>query len=396
MLQKYFIVGVLMLVCLVPTAGAEANYDGEVAAWVPYWVTGSQLSGVTKRLRELDTVYPFVYEVTSSGALVQKTNLKSSGWKKFFAEAKKRKVDVVPTVAWFDGAAIHATLSDTTKRRALVDEIADAVRTNKYAGINIDFEQKQAETIDYFSTFLAELDDELGKTILTCALEARTPAVDLYPKGKVPEVLRYANDYAAINQHCDIVEIMTYDQQRADLTLNTARRGLPYAPVADEAWVEKVIALALEDIDADKIMLGVPLYGRAWDVTVAPDWYRDYDRVAALNYSRILELSKDIYKVPIGRTPGGEGIISYFPQDSIYNVFNQLTAPKGTPLGYEAAAIALFVANYTGREVPVRFVMFGDAEATKGKLTLAEKYNLRGVALWSLNNEEDKAVWKLF
>ena len=48
------------------------------------------------------------------------------------------------------------------------------------------------------------------------------------------------------------------------------------------------------NIDEDKIMLGIPTYGRAWDVTVAPEWYRDYKRVAALNYERILELS-DIY-----------------------------------------------------------------------------------------------------
>jgi spore germination protein YaaH len=165
--------------------------------------------------------------------------------------------------------------------------------------------------------------------------------------------------------------------------------------VADIDWVKEVVDFALEDLDADKVMLGVATYGRAWDVTVAADWYKDYKKVATLNNPRIQELSK-IYKSPIGRTAGGEAVITYFPEDSVWKIFNQLPTPKGTPKGFEAAAKALQVATLANVEIPVRMVTWSDARAIEAKVELAEKLNLKGVAVFKVDGEEDTAMWKLF
>lgn len=388
-----FLTAILGLIS--PVAFAEARYRGDVAGWVPYWVEEDKLEELEDKMDEIDILYPFIYEVSFDGTIVPKVDIEDGAWEDLLDEAKDERVDIIPTIAWFNGEEIHATLSDKKKRRAFVESIDDLVDDNDFDGINIDFENKKSETINYFSDFLEELDDKLGRDELTCTIEARTPPESLYKPGEIPNPIKYANDYDAFNKYCDWVEIMAYDQQRADLKLNEERRGLPYAPVADNDWVEKVIKLALKDIDEDKIMLGIPLYGRAWDITVAPEWYRDYDRVASLNWSRIKELSK-IYDAPIGRSAGGEAVISYFPEDSVYKVFNALGVPDGTPKGYEAAAKALFVATYTGYEIPVRFVMAGNAKATEDKIDLAEKYDLKGVAFWSWNGEEDEDVWDLF
>ena len=390
--QLLILAGFLLFIgYLVPlTAHGASN---QVGAWLPWWSEEAATEDALDNIRDLDVIYPFVFEVKEDGSLLNRVDFKDDHWDDLLDEAGDRRVDVIPTIAWFDGPAIHAVLSDEDAREEHIEEIVDMVRKYRFDGVNIDYESKLAETIDYFSDFLKELEDELGRKDLTCTIEARMPAESRYRI--VPDDIQYANDYRAMNKYCDWVEIMTYDQQRADLLLNDERRGVPYVPVADTDWVEKVIKLPIEDIDEDKIMLGVATYGRAWDITVAPEWYRDYDRVAALNHKRIIELA-DKYDAPIGRTEGGEAVITYFPEDSVWKIFNQLPTPKGTPKGYEAAAKALMVATYADIEVPVRMVTWSDADAIEEKLDLVDKYDLRGTAIFKVDGEEDEDMWRLF
>lgn len=392
MIKKILTLGLLMAF-LLPTGFAEARYRGEVAGWVPWFGGEDAAKAAQKHLRDLDTLYLFVYEIDEDGEIVSKVDLESGEWEELIDKAHDKRVDIIPTIAWFDGEAIHETLSDRRDRRAFIRDIAELVDDNDYDGVDIDFEQKKAETIDYFSTFLKDLEDELGRNDLVCTIESRMEPEHRWRN--VPEKIEYANDFEKINKYCDRVQIMAYDQQRADIVINEQRRGVPYAPVADVEWVEHVLEFALEDFDEDKLMLGVATYGRAWDVTVAPDWYRDYTRVASLNQPRILELAEK-YDSGIGRTEGGEAVISYFPEDSIYKVLNALPVPEGTPEGFEAAAKALFFATRTGIEVPVRFVTWSDAEAIEDKLELAEKYDLEGISIFKIDGEEDPDIWDLF
>ncbi len=374
-------------------AATNYTYDGEVGGWIPWWSDTAGIKSATKNIKDLDTVYPFVYEVDAAGSIIDKANLSESQWKKFFSTARKNKVEIIPTVAWFDGDAIHTILSDDDLREEQVEKIGEIVRKGKYDGINIDYEGKNSDTIDYYSKFLAELNKELGSKFLTCTVEARTPAEDLYTT--VPNPLKYANDYKEIAKHCDRIELMTYDQQRADLTLNKKRQGYPYAPVADNEWVEKVVDLALEDFPESKTYLGIATYGRAWDVTVAPDWFEEYTRVATLNPPRIEELSK-IYKTPIGKSAGGEAVMSYFPEDSPFKILNQLPTPAGTPVGMEAAAKALMFSNATKMETKVRFITYGDDFSASEKLKIAEEKDLAGAVLFKIDGEEDQDIWKFF
>jgi GH18 family chitinase len=386
------VLGLLLFWVLFPSLVKAAS--PEVGGWVPYWTSESGVESVIDNMDDIDILYPFVYEIAGGGDIVTKVDLDRGVWEDLLDEADDQRVEVIPTIAWFDGEGIHAVLSDRRARNNLIDDIEDLVDDNNYDGINIDFENKWAETIDDYSRFLKDLNRALGRDTLTCTVEAR-----MRPEHRwrdVPDKIEYANDYEAINEHCDVVELMTYDQQRADLYFNDKRKGLPYNPVADIDWVEHVLEFALEDIDADKILLGIPTYGRAYDVTVASEWYKGYTPVASVDHSRAVVLANDIYNVPIGRTDGGEAVITYFPEDSVWKVLDQLPTPEGTPKGYEAAAKALLVATIANIEIPVRMLTWGDAKAAKDKLDLAEEYDLKGTVFFKFDGEEDPDIWKLF
>lgn len=389
-LYQMYVTLLLFGFLLVPAVAQGAG--GNVSAWIPWWSAEAGAEAAAANINDIDVIHPFVYEVDMLGFLVNRTDFSDDHWEDLFEEARDERVDIIPTVAWFDGDEIHEVLSDRRMRNRHINTIVDMVEDNDFDGINIDYEDKNAETIDFFSLFLKDLKAELGRSTLTCTVEARMAPERKWRLDQMPDTIRYANDYEAMNRHCDWVEIMAYDQQRADLLLNNARRGVPYAPVADIDWVEHVVQFALEDFAEEKVMLGVATYGRAWDITVASEWYRDYTRVASLNQPRIMELVEK-YDVPIGRTAGGEAVITYFPEDSVWSIFDQLPTPEGTPKGYEAAAKALLVATYADIEIPVRMVTWSDAEAIEQKLELVDEYNLRGTAIFKVDGEEDPALW---
>jgi spore germination protein YaaH len=377
---------------LLPLAPVRAA-DLKVAGWIPWWQDTAGVKSATKQIKKLDTIHPFAFEVTLNGELVDKAGLKDRNWRNLFKLAGRNDVDIIPSLLWNNGAAIHAVLSDKSKRRDHIVEIVDMVENGDFDGVDIDYESKLAETKDHFSTFLRELKDELDDKMLTCTVEARTPPDSLYRT--VPATIEYSNDYKEIAKYCDVVELMTYDQQRADLKLNDTRKGEPYMPVSDPAWVEKVVQLAIKDIPADKIMLGVPTYGREWTVTVAPDWYKSYKGNGAINQPEVKKIAKT-NKVKEGRNAAGEASFTFFPKNSPFKALDKLPVPDGTRLGFEAAARALLFANMTKIEVPVELVWYSDAAAISQKVDLVEKYGLRGVAIFKIDGEEDPGIWKLF
>lgn len=372
-------------------AFAAPKSDLEVSGWVPYWRDSEGIKDAKKNIRKIDTVNPFAFVVKNDGTLKDLAGLTNSDWKNFNKYADSKRVEVIPTVMWSDGVSIQTVLSSSTLREKHVDEIVKMVKKGKYDGVDIDYESKLSTTIDYYSLFLKELDAALGSKILSCTIEARTPPESLYKI--VPAKIEYANDYKAIAKHCDRVELMTYDQQRADIKLNEEKAGTPYMPLSDADWVEKVVTLALKDIPAEKIMLGAATYGHHYEVTVAPNWYKNYRKIGALNIPDILDVAKE-YKVTPGRNQAGEMSYTYFPESSVYKVLRALPVPKGTQKGNEAAAQALLYANLSGQTVTFNIAWYSDAGAVEDKIALAKKYDLRGVALFKIDGEEDSDIWK--
>ena len=116
--QRSIVALTLLLSTSLPSLAEAATATPKVAGWIPYWSAEAGVKSATKNLNKLDTVYPFAFEVDARGFVVAKTDFKDSYWKTFLAKARKEKVEVIPTIAWFDGEQIHEMLSDDKKRAA--------------------------------------------------------------------------------------------------------------------------------------------------------------------------------------------------------------------------------------------------------------------------------------
>ncbi len=374
------------------TPAAKGNF--EFSGWIPYWRTATGTADVLPHLSQLTSIMPFGYTMKSDGTLADTAKLSGEPWTSFIAAAKKAKVRVVPTVMWGSGATIHDVLSDSRSRIALENEIARTVKENGFDGIDIDFEAKEAETINYFSTFLKGLYQRMGNKWVYCTVEARMPLEDRYSPGQTipPDATVYANDYAAMNKYCDRVEIMAYDQGTVDDRLNAARSA-PYAPVADPGWVEDLIRLAAQSISRNKIIVGVPTYGYEYKVTPLADSTYQYDVLWPFNPKYATDIAAKLGITPV-RNSAGELGFSYNP--ALLNppppTENDSTKTQQT----QASSSVTQNASSQGNIVtPFNYVSWSDASAVADKVALAKRLGVRGVAVFKFDGGEDQSVWNV-
>jgi spore germination protein YaaH len=142
-----------------------------------------------------------------------------------------------------DGRALsHFVLIDGPVRRKLITDLLEASKA--FDGLQIDFENVPARDGDNFRSFLAELKKGLGNKLFSIAISARTRTLD-----------NDVYDYSKIKNIVDKVLVMAYDEH-----WSTSAPG----PVASMDWCNSVASYALRTIGSEKLIMGIPFYGRSW------------------------------------------------------------------------------------------------------------------------------------
>ena len=143
-----------------------------------------------------------------------------------------------------DGKALtHFILRPgSSERIALVADLLAAAKN--YDGLQIDFENIPERDGENFLTFLKELRDGLGYKMFTVALYSRTRKInnDVY-------------DYEKIKPIVDKIFVMAYDEHWS---------GSKSGPVASLGFCRRVAEYSLRVIGEEKLIMGLPFYGRAW------------------------------------------------------------------------------------------------------------------------------------
>jgi spore germination protein YaaH len=152
-----------------------------------------------------------------------------------------------------DGRALtYFTLRPgSAERKALISDLLRAAKD--FDGLQVDFEYVPQRAGEPFFTFLEELRAGLGRKMFTIALPARTKKIsnDVF-------------DYAKILPVVDRILVMAYDEH-----WSTSAPG----PVASLAWCENVARYSLSVIGKEKLIMGLPLYGRGWGDTTTSQAY---------------------------------------------------------------------------------------------------------------------------
>jgi hypothetical protein len=140
------------------------------------------------------------------------------------------------------GLAHFVMESGSPARRRLVADILEA--SGNFDGLQIDFELIPARDGANFISFLAEVREGLGDKLFSVALPARRRAIadDVF-------------DYEKIAPLADRVFVMAYDEHWS---------GSEPGPVASLDWCRSVADYALKTVGPDKLVMGLPFYGRAW------------------------------------------------------------------------------------------------------------------------------------
>ncbi len=374
----------------------------EFSGWIPYWRSATGTQDVLPHLSQLKSVMPFVYTVKTNGKLNDAGDMDKEPWVSFIAAAKAARVRVVPTVMWGNGDAIHKILSNQKTRIALEDEIVNLVKKNNFDGIDIDFEAKKHETVNYFSTFLKGLYQRMGKKWVYCTVEARMPLEDRYLPGQTipPDAQDYANDYAQMNKYCDRIEIMAYDQGTIDQRLNAVRQT-PYAPVADPGWVEGLVLMVIKG--------GIATYGYEYKVTPLSNGQYQYQRLWAFNPRYATDIAAKLGITPQRNSAGELGfaydasLLEPAPQSNAAGTFDvPPTGNEATQTQQQQITTTTTTQNapstsseQADMSKPFNYFSWSDVQAIADKVTLAKRLGLRGVVVFKFDGGEDPEMWEV-
>ena len=348
------------------------------AVWIPYWRKTEGASSTLLNLNKLTQISPFAFELQEDGSIKNALKFEEEPWTTLIREAKKKKIKIYPSILSYphnetEKYNFYLLMAQRSKRAAHVKEIVALVKKYNVDGIDIDYEAKTAETRPYFSAFLTELSKELhkNKKQLICTVEARTPPDSRYATTSTEILARveYANDYKAIGKACDQVRIMAYDQSTDDakLVIQNKQSGSLYTPVADLEWVKKVVIVAMWDIPAKKIIIGVPTYGSKYEVITTATSTRTR-RIGSMNFNYADELAKSLSITPT-RNIAGE--LSF--------VYSTSTDSNGNPL----------------ESYKQYLVWYSDAKSIEDKIKIAKMYKLGGVAVFKVDGGNDPNLWNV-
>jgi len=333
-----------MIFSLSTPIDAGTNMNRLNMAYVYFGNSNTYKSSVEKTKSSLQVISPSYFNIDEDGTLKLVSNIDVQ----FIKEMHKQNIKVIPFLSNHWNRDIGRLALE--KRETLADQIAQAVIMYQLDGVNVDIENVTEIDRDAYTDLVRLLKEKLPAEKVVSVAVAANPY--RFNKG-----WHGSYDYEALAKYSDYMIIMTYDE---------GYEGGPQAPVASGLFVEKSIQYALEKVPKEKILIGIPFYGRYWK---DGESYGGY----GINLTNVEQLIKkyngQISYDRVKQSP--KAVITIKPGDERPKIYGKELTPGTYTLWYE------------------------NEESIKYKLRLVQKYDLKGAASWSLGQEMED-TWEYF
>ncbi len=236
------------------------------------------------------------------------------------------------------GIKVSSTiLNSYTKRQQLIQSIVEKCAQYDIDGINVDFENMYEADKDKYSRFIIELTPRMEEMGIVTSVDVTAPDGD--PNWSLCFNRNVLGDVA------DYLIFMGYDQYGASSSKPGTTAGLNWV----ETSLKKIIDY--DEVDTDKIILGMPLYTRQW--TIAQDGtIKDRSTVSMMN----IKIPNNVEKQW---------------DDTLKQYYIEYASGKNT--------IKMWIE---------------DGTSIKEKVSLVTKYNLGGASCWKKDMETSN-IWSI-
>ena len=364
------------------SSGSSLNLPRKIlTGWIPYYSMKTSLPSAILNADLIQQVSPFWYTLKDQKTITDlytpanpntpmATALQSMQAAGFnIIPTITDGTDVDPKTGNVSQMVLSNLLANPASRLNIVNTILNLVLTNKFDGIDLDFENfAYVDPISTWPTtqtrwvqFLTDLSTALhaqGKI-----LSITTPPLFDPTSGKKGY---YVYAWSQVASLIDQLHIMAYDY-------STSSPG----PIGPLQWTTNAVTYAVSVIPASKIYIGIPGYGRDWVTKVVGTC-----PTAPINYSKTV----------------APGIVSTVV---MHNVAALAAAYGATPTYNQTFAESSFTYQkiYNGTLAngslttctAYRTVWYQDAQSFTARANLVSQYRLGGLSEWTFGMEDPSA-----
>lgn len=317
----------------------EKQIEGKInLTWDYFSTVGSAPNRNGTTIEGVNVVSPAFFYLDENGDLQE--NIGKSG-KNYINWAHENGYKVWPMVSNAEaGIEVTSTIMNSyEERKKLIEKIVSLCVENNLDGINVDFENMKEEDKDLYSRFIIELTPRIKEIGMVISVDVTAP--DGAPAWSL------CFDRHVIGDVADYIVFMAYDQYGKSSDKAGTTAGYNWVKLSLDKFLQT------EEIESEKIILGIPFYTRLW-------------------------------------TTNSDGEVISNSTVTMKNIDNVLLSDAKRNWNDELKQYYVEYSDGNNKKE----IWIEDIESLKAKVSLVKENNLAGIGSWEKDMESEE-VWQM-